>query len=95
MTETLDIDYLKGWIGREDEASERLEPELVRKFRAMYDEEPGRPQAGRSGRADDPSLPRPTVARESTLGPDGHPARGGFLPPVPLPRRMWAAWVGR
>ena len=25
------------------------------------------------------------------LGDDGHPARGGFLPPVPLPRRMWAA----
>ena len=24
------------------------------------------------------------------LGPDGHAARGGFLPPVPLPRRMWA-----
>jgi 3-methylfumaryl-CoA hydratase len=21
---------------------------------------------------------------------DGHPTRGGFLPPVPLPRRMWA-----
>ncbi|MEF9963050.1 MAG: MaoC family dehydratase N-terminal domain-containing protein [Comamonas sp.] len=30
------------------------------------------------------------VARQSLLGPDGHPARGGFLPPVPLPRRMWA-----
>lgn len=90
MTETLDIDHLKGWIGREDEASERLEPELVRKFRAMYDEEPGRPQPG------DPApqmihlcLAQP-VARESALGPDGHPARGGFLPPVPLPRRMWA-----
>ena len=26
----------------------------------------------------------------SLLGPDGHPTRGGFLPPVPLPRRMWA-----
>ena len=26
----------------------------------------------------------------SELGPDGHPKRGGFLPPVPLPRRMWA-----
>jgi 3-methylfumaryl-CoA hydratase len=26
----------------------------------------------------------------SMLGPDGHPTRGGFLPPVPLPRRMWA-----
>jgi 3-methylfumaryl-CoA hydratase len=24
------------------------------------------------------------------LGDDGHPRRGGFLPPVPLPRRMWA-----
>jgi 3-methylfumaryl-CoA hydratase len=24
------------------------------------------------------------------LGPDGHPAKGGFLPPIPLPRRMWA-----
>jgi 3-methylfumaryl-CoA hydratase len=23
-------------------------------------------------------------------GPDGHPKRGAFLPPVPLPRRMWA-----
>ena len=29
-------------------------------------------------------------ARASELGPDGHPRRGGFLPPVPLPRRMWA-----
>jgi 3-methylfumaryl-CoA hydratase len=30
------------------------------------------------------------VHRESKLGPDGHAARGEFLPPVPLPRRMWA-----
>ena len=30
------------------------------------------------------------VRRRSELGPDGHPRRGGFLPPVPLPRRMWA-----
>jgi len=28
--------------------------------------------------------------RQSELGPDGHPERGGFLPPVSLPRRMWA-----
>ena len=26
----------------------------------------------------------------SEVGPDGHPKRGGFLPPVELPRRMWA-----
>ena len=30
------------------------------------------------------------VYRESEVGPDGHARRGGFLPPVPLPRRMWA-----
>lgn len=28
--------------------------------------------------------------RRSGLGPDGHPKRGGFLPDVKLPRRMWA-----
>ncbi len=30
------------------------------------------------------------IAPLSDVGPDGHPKRGGFLPPVPLPRRMWA-----
>ncbi|MDP1731407.1 MAG: MaoC family dehydratase N-terminal domain-containing protein [Devosia sp.] len=30
-------------------------------------------------------------ARQSEIGADGHPKRGGFLPPVhELPRRMWA-----
>lgn len=28
--------------------------------------------------------------RQSQIGADGHARRGGFLPPVPLPRRMWA-----
>jgi 3-methylfumaryl-CoA hydratase len=32
-------------------------------------------------------LPR---APRSSIGQDGHPRTGGFLPPVPLPRRMWA-----
>lgn len=32
-------------------------------------------------------LPRAT---QSEIAEDGHPKRGGFLPPVPLPRRMWA-----
>ncbi|MDB5938118.1 MAG: hypothetical protein JWP77_482 [Polaromonas sp.] len=27
---------------------------------------------------------------QSEIGPDGHARRGGFMPPVPLPRRMWA-----
>lgn len=32
-------------------------------------------------------LPR---ARQSDIDVDGHPKRGGFLPPIELPRRMWA-----
>ncbi|HKX08539.1 MAG TPA: MaoC family dehydratase N-terminal domain-containing protein, partial [Stellaceae bacterium] len=31
-----------------------------------------------------------SAARPSEVGPDGHPERGKFLPPVPLPRRMFA-----
>jgi 3-methylfumaryl-CoA hydratase len=30
------------------------------------------------------------IYTQSEIGPDGHARRGGFLPPVPLPRRMWA-----
>ena len=30
------------------------------------------------------------IAAQSEIGEDGHPKRGGFLPPVALPRRMWA-----
>ncbi len=32
----------------------------------------------------------PEVVKLSDTGPDGHLAKGGFMPPVPLPRRMWA-----
>ncbi|MGH7615770.1 MAG: FAS1-like dehydratase domain-containing protein [Gemmatimonadaceae bacterium] len=32
----------------------------------------------------------PPLARASDLGDDGHARTGTFLPPVPLPRRMWA-----
>jgi len=31
-----------------------------------------------------------TSSRQSELAQDGHPQRGDFLPPIPLPRRMWA-----
>jgi 3-methylfumaryl-CoA hydratase len=35
----------------------------------------------------------PRVVRQSQTGPDGHPERGDFLPPIPLPRRMFAGKV--
>ena len=31
------------------------------------------------------------IYAQSEIGEDGHAKRGGFMPPVPLPRRMWAA----
>lgn len=30
------------------------------------------------------------IHAQAGIGPDGHAKRGGFMPPVPLPRRMWA-----
>ena len=30
------------------------------------------------------------ITRQCEIGEDGHAKRGGFMPPVPLPRRMWA-----
>ncbi|MEW6124337.1 MAG: MaoC family dehydratase N-terminal domain-containing protein [Pseudomonadota bacterium] len=90
MSEPIDIDHLRGWIGKEDVAVEGLTAEKVRQFRATFDEEPGAPEAGEvAPRLMHWCLAQP-VALTKALGPDGHPARGGFLPPVPLPRRMWA-----
>ena len=81
----MDIEHLRGWIGREDKAQELLTEELVRRFRATL------------GLADTTTPPRlihlclaPPVVPNAATGPDGHPARGGFLPPIPLPNRMWA-----
>lgn len=89
VPETVDIDHLRQWIGRQDIASEVLSPELVKRFRTTL-ELPGATQTGEPA----PELIHlciaPPAVPMSELGPDGHPARGGFLPPVPLPRRMWA-----
>ena len=89
MTE-LDVDHLRSWIGRQETLHDRVTRFPVAALSATLDREDPPPAAG------DPLPPLwhwlyflPT-ARQSVLGPDGHPARGGFLPPVPLPRRMWA-----
>ncbi len=90
MSHDIDMEHLRSWIGREDVAAEPVTADLVRKFRATFDEEPGDPRTGEAApRLLHWCLTQP-AALTSALGPDGHPARGGFLPPVPLPRRMWA-----
>lgn len=86
---SLDIDHLRGWIGREDSASEILSPALIRQFNATFDWSSGEAPGDVAPLLIHFCLAQPTVPT-TELGPDGHAARGGFLPPVPLPRRMWA-----
>lgn len=90
MTDTIDIDHLKSWIGREEEAVDRIDARLVRSLRATLGEEPGDPVPGDEAPPCAHWCLAPPIVANDRTGPDGHPARGGFLPPVPLPRRMWA-----
>lgn len=77
------------WLGREEERTERIHESAVQALAATLDIEKS-PVAG------EPLPPgwqwmffNPVVPRRG-LGEDGHPQRGGFLPPIELPRRMWA-----
>ncbi len=86
---SLDIDHLRQWIGRTETRSEQVTDAMVDRFMATFDLD-GTSKDGDTA----PNLIHlcvaPPAAPTCSLGTDGHPARGGFLPPVPLPRRMWA-----
>jgi 3-methylfumaryl-CoA hydratase len=80
---------LQDWVGRTQEVADTIHPVPVRAFSATLN----RPLPAEPGDL----LPElwhwlyflPTVP-QAEIGPDGHPRRGGFLPPVRLDRRMWA-----
>ena len=87
---TLDIAHLKTWIGRRETVSDMAAPWPVAALAALLDRDDPFP-------GPDAELPPGgqwlyflPIGRHSEKGPDGHPRRGGFLPPVPLQRRMWA-----
>lgn len=90
MTEKLDIDHLRQWIGRSTEATDIVTAQLVKGLRATLFQEVGEPKKGDAAPFTVHWCLAQPVFPMSMLGPDGHPTRGGFLPPVPLPRRMWA-----
>jgi 3-methylfumaryl-CoA hydratase len=90
MTGKLDLDHLRQWIGRTEEASDTVTAQLVRALRATLFQEIGAPKIGEVAPYTVHWCLAQPVFPMSQLGPDGHPTRGGFLPPVPLPRRMWA-----
>jgi len=89
MENNLDIAHLQGWIGRSETASETVSDALVSRFRATLGQWLADPGPGNVPLGLHWCLTQP-VAAQTALGPDGHPTRGGFLPPVPLPLRMWA-----
>jgi 3-methylfumaryl-CoA hydratase len=81
---------LTAWIGRSETLNDLITPAPVRALTATLDRDPIEVS---------PGTPLPPLwhwlyflpmHRQSEIGPDGHAKRGGFLPPVPLPRRMWA-----
>jgi 3-methylfumaryl-CoA hydratase len=90
MSEKIDIDHLRQWIGRTEAASDIVTAQLVKGLRATLFQEIGAPRTGDAAPFTVHWCLAPPVFPMSQLGPDGHPTRGGFLPPVPLPRRMWA-----
>ncbi|MBV8700790.1 MAG: MaoC family dehydratase N-terminal domain-containing protein [Bradyrhizobium sp.] len=90
MTEKLDLDHLRQWIGRTSEATDIVTAHLVMGLRATLFQEIGEPKPGDAAPFTVHWCLGQPVFPMSQLGPDGHPTRGGFLPPVPLPRRMWA-----
>lgn len=77
------------WVGRTDEKADLITHAPVRLMQATLDA------------SDANALPSQLPPlwhwlyflpgeRQSNIGLDGHPRRGGFLPPITLPRRMWA-----
>jgi 3-methylfumaryl-CoA hydratase len=86
---SLDITHLQSWIGRTMQAEDIATPRLVAEYCATL-----APYLAPTPEHEAPLALHwclaPAIAPMAALGPDGHPNRGGFLPPVPLPRRMWA-----
>ena len=91
---------LEDWVGRTQTVLEAISPVQVRQMAATLND------AARMQQPDSTPLPAGwhwlyfnPMEVQSLLGEDGHPQRGSFLPPVALPRRMWAGgrlhWHGQ
>ena len=86
----LNLSHLQQWIGTTEESIDTINLPPVTRIAATLD----KADIFQDGDALPPAwhwlyfLPTTPLAE---TGPDGHAKRGGFIPPVPLPRRMWAA----
>ncbi|MEO9137322.1 MAG: MaoC family dehydratase N-terminal domain-containing protein [Casimicrobiaceae bacterium] len=80
----------KSWIGRTESRFDKVTTAPVAALAATLDRDDPPPKDGDPLPAMWHWLYFLPIYRQSDVGPDGHAKRGGFLPPVPLPRRMWA-----
>src|SRR5690348_16949285 len=86
----LNLDSLREWRGKTESRSDEVTSAPIAALSSTLDRDDPFPRTG------DPLPPLwhwlyfLPIPRQSELGPDGHAKRGGFLPPVPLPRRMFA-----
>jgi len=90
MTDDNRLERFREWIGRTEERADEITAAPLVSLAALLDRDDPPPRTGDAA----PPLAHwlyflPSY-RQSQAGPDGHAARGEFLPPVPLPRRMWA-----
>ena len=85
-----DLEKLKEWIGQQESAVDYVTVPAVHRLAATLDRDDPMPRTGDPLPIGWHAILFPRVVRHSQIGADGHPARGDFLPPVPLPRRMFA-----
>lgn len=87
---TLDIEHLRQWIGRSETLHDVATTVPMQALSATLDRDDPAMEPGHEVPPCWHWLFFLPLHRQSELGTDGHARRGVFLPPVPLPRRMWA-----
>jgi 3-methylfumaryl-CoA hydratase len=87
---TTTMESFESWVGRSETRTDVITAAPLIALSALLDRDDPPPREGDAAPALSHWLYFLPSYRQSEAGPDGHAARGGFLPPVPLPRRMWA-----
>ena len=90
MSTKIDIDHLRKWIGKIDNVTDYVTPIVEQRYRATLNMDIGNPKHGEPVTSGLHWMLGWNLVKNDELGVDSHPALGEFLPPVPLPRRMWA-----
>jgi len=86
----IDLDHFRTWIGRTETRTDVATAAPVAALSATLDRNDPEPGPGTVVPPLWHWLYFLPISPLGEAGPDGHPKRGGFLPPVPLPRRMFA-----